>query len=267
VTYSVRNIAIAVVMAIAAAAAVLVYTTSYRQSVTNGQKHVDVMVATRDIPAGTPASDAVGALKLTSILSDDTTPGVLTTTAGLEGKVAAQPIYAGQQVVSAAFATSANGDLQLGLTGNERGVQMVCDPVASCLLEDVKAGDRVDVFATMKVKTKTGGDDVLVSRLLLPGVRVLKVPAVDPKAKKGLSGGATGNDKQTITLAVDQRDATKFTWAQGAGDPGAQLWIVARPPDAAAQDQPVVGETVTEMLTDGLSAAELAKLTAALKGN
>jgi len=266
VTYSVRNIAIAVVMAIAAAAAVLVYTTSYRQSVTNGQKHVDVMVATRDIPAGTPAADAIGALKLTSILSDDTTPGALTTTAGLEGKVAAQTIYAGQQVVSAAFGTSANGDLRLGLNGNERGVQMVCDPVASCLLDDIKAGDRVDVFATLKVKVKGSSDDQLVSRLLLSGVRVLKVPAVDPKAKKGLGAG-TGNDKQTITLAVDQRDATKFTWAQGAGDPGAQLWVVARPPDAAAQDQAAVGETVTDMLTDGLSPTEIAKLTAALKGN
>ena len=41
-TYNVRNIAIALVMAIAAAAAVLVYTTSYRQSVTRGQKRVEV---------------------------------------------------------------------------------------------------------------------------------------------------------------------------------------------------------------------------------
>ena len=36
-TYNVRNIAIAMVMAIAAAAVVLIYTTSYRQSVTRAR--------------------------------------------------------------------------------------------------------------------------------------------------------------------------------------------------------------------------------------
>src|ERR1043165_272711 len=95
VTYNVRNIAIAVVMAIAAAAVVLVYTTSYRQSVTKGQKRVDVMVASRDIGAGTPADEAAGAMVLTSVLSDDKAPGALATSAGLEGKVATRDIVAG----------------------------------------------------------------------------------------------------------------------------------------------------------------------------
>ena len=123
-TYNVRNIAIAVVMAVAAAAVVLIYTTSYRQSVTKGQKRVDVMVASRDIVAGTPAEEASGAMVLTSVLADDKAPGALSTTAGLDGKVAAQTIYAGQQVVAAAFGTSTTQAASLQITKDERAVRV-----------------------------------------------------------------------------------------------------------------------------------------------
>ena len=45
-------------------------------------------------------------MTLTSVLADDKAPGALSTTAGLEGKVTGQTIYAGQQVVAASFGTS-----------------------------------------------------------------------------------------------------------------------------------------------------------------
>ena len=262
-TYSVRNIAIAVVMAIAAAAAVLVYTTSYRQSVTRGQQRVKVMVATRDIPAGTPIDQALTGLQLTSILSDDKTPGALTSTAGLTGKVAAQTIYTGQQVVAAVFAEPSTQAAPLQIAKNERAVRIVCSPDPSCLLGDVQAGDKVDVFATIKVKPAGAQEDYLVSRLLVAGVRVIAVPAVAVK-KTGLSSGGLGAGKQTVMIAVDQRVATKFTWAEGAGDQGAQLWLAVRPPDASAEDESTVVETVNSMIFDNLTPSEITKLQAVL---
>jgi Flp pilus assembly protein CpaB len=265
VTYNVRNIAIAIVMAIAAAAVVLVYTTSYRQSVTRGQKRVDVMVASRDIVAGTPAEEASGAMTLTSVLADDKAPGALSTTAGLEGKVTGQTIYAGQQVVAASFGTSTEQAPQLQLTKTERALRVMCEPKASCLIGDVKAGDKVDVFTTVAVDAG-GGNKVFVTRMLMSGIKVLSIPTIDPNAKGGLAKGSD-KDEDTVMLVVDQAKATKFAWIGGTDDTrGGQVWLAVRPPDAVAQDVPIVSETPESMLLDGLPAAEATKLIATLTG-
>lgn len=264
-TYNVRNIAIAIVMAIAAAAVVLVYTTSYRQSVTRGQKRVDVMVASRDIVAGTPAEEASGAMTLTSVLADDKSPGALSTTAGLEGKVTGQTIYAGQQVVAASFGTSTEQAPQLQLTKTERALRVMCQPKASCLIGDVKPGDKVDVFTTIAADAGAG-NKVLVTRMLMSGIKVLSIPIIDPNAKGGLAKGSD-KDESTVMLVVDQAKATKFAWIGGADDSrGGQVWLAVRPPDAVAQDVPIVSETPESMLLDGLPAAEATKLIATLTG-
>jgi Flp pilus assembly protein CpaB len=266
VTYNVRNIAIAIVMAIAAAAVVLVYTTSYRQSVTRGQKRVDVMVASRDIVAGTPAEEASGAMTLTSVLADDKAPGALSTTAGLEGKVTGQTIYAGQQVVAATFGTSTEQAPQLQLTKTERALRVMCNPKAACLIGDVKPGDKVDVYSTLQIDSGTGGNKIFVTRLLIPGVKVLSIPTIDPNAKGGLAKGSD-KDEDTVMLVVDQAKATKFAFLGGADDSrGGQVWLSVRPPDAVAQDVPIVTETPESMILDGLPAAEAQKLIATIQG-
>ncbi len=262
-TYSVRNIAIAVVLAIAAAAAVLVYTTSYRQSITKGQARVNVLVATRDIPAGTPFAQAQDALKLTAILADDKTPGALTAIDGMAGKVASQTVFAGQQVVAAVFAVSTTQAPALSLSKTERAVRVLCTPDPSCLIGDIKAGDKVDVFETVNVKIEGQQIDHLVSRVLMQGVRVLDVP--DPaKPKTGGISTGTANAKSSVLLAVDQRFAAKLTWLSGVNNNGGQIWLAVRPPDSSAQDTPTGVETLGSMVFDGLSAADVARIAAAL---
>ena len=84
--YSIRNLVIAGGLAIAAIAAVLIYTSNVQQAAKEGQARVKVMVARVDIPAGTPAKDIIarGDLIQQKIVQDDQLPGVLTTTDGLE---------------------------------------------------------------------------------------------------------------------------------------------------------------------------------------
>jgi Flp pilus assembly protein CpaB len=267
VTYSVRNIAIAVVMAIAAAAAVLVYTSSYKNSVTRGQKRVEVLVASRDIPAGTKAEDAASAMTLTSVLQDDRAPGSITTTAGLQGKVASQTIFAGQQVLASVFTTGTeSNNRSLLLTKTERALRVVCNPDPSCLIGDIKPGDKVDVFETLI--TPTG----MITRLLLPAVTILDVPVPDPNAKsKGLGGGGQ-KVQSTVLVKTDQKTAAKFAWLNGivggsGGGSGAgqfsvpsQVWFAIRPPDGQAEDQPIVEQDDWRMLTDGLPASEVAAI-------
>ena len=281
-TYSVRNIAIAVVMAVAAAAAVLVYTTSYRQSVTRGQKRVEVMVATRDIPAGTPAEQAIGAMQLSSVLVDDRAPGAVSTTGGLSGKVAAQTIFQGQQVISASFQASNTQAAALRITKTERAIRINVDP-ASGVLGAIHAGDKVDVFATITIKdgesgsatTAAGatgagatgagatethsalntGTDRIFTRRLLTNVLVLEVPEETGK-KGGLGSSNAGGKAAQVMLSVSQKDATKLAFVNSIDD-GKHIWLVVRPPDAQAEDQPLTIETIESIITDGVSPAEL----------
>jgi Flp pilus assembly protein CpaB len=216
-------------------------------------------------------------MTLTSVLSDDKAPGALSTTAGLDGKVAAQTIYAGQQVVAAAFGTSTTQAAALQITKDERAIRVTIQQ-ASGMIGQVHAGDYVDVFATIFAKDEDNGpgpgtpangslprlnghlvtgSDRVFTRRLLTKVRVLEVPPDDTKAKGGLSKGAS-KDSLTLTLAVSQSDAAKIAFTQTASD-SAKLWFVVRPPDAVAQDQPLTIETLESMITDGESPAELKK--------
>jgi Flp pilus assembly protein CpaB len=219
-------------------------------------------------------------MTLTSVLSDDKAPGALSTTAGLDGKVAAQTIYAGQQVVAAAFGTSTTQAAALQITKDERAIRVTVQQ-ASGMLGQVHPGDYIDVFATLFTKDEdqgpgtgtpapgntprpgglnghlvTGGDRIYTRRLLTK-VRVLEVPDDQTKGKGGLAKGASKDDL-TVTLAVSQSDAAKIAFTQTAGD-SAKLWFVVRPPDAVAQDQPLTIETLESMISDGESPAELKK--------
>src|SRR5262245_58910697 len=122
-TYSVRNIAIALMLAIAAAAAVLVYTSSFKDQVTREQERVKVMVASQEIPAGTPGEQAAGMMELREVIRTDLTPGALTSSEALEGKVATFTVYPGQQVILQAFEEPTTQAAALQLDKTERGIR------------------------------------------------------------------------------------------------------------------------------------------------
>ena len=71
-TYRVRNIVIAVVLAALAALMTSYYVTNYKRHVQQGEKHVQVYVASQDIPAGTAGTDAVGMLKKKTVTKTTT---------------------------------------------------------------------------------------------------------------------------------------------------------------------------------------------------
>ena len=58
-TYNVRNIAIALVLAGIAAFLVIMYTGNVQKQAKSSQQATSVLVATADIPAGTSVADAI----------------------------------------------------------------------------------------------------------------------------------------------------------------------------------------------------------------
>ncbi|MGZ4382335.1 MAG: hypothetical protein ACXVZ3_13045, partial [Gaiellaceae bacterium] len=66
-TYRVRNIGIAVALAVLAALMISYYVTNYKRHVQHGASDVSVLVATKDIPVGTPGAEVVSGHMLRTI--------------------------------------------------------------------------------------------------------------------------------------------------------------------------------------------------------
>src|SRR6266508_5648083 len=97
-TYRIRNIVLAVVLAALAALMVSFYVTNYKRHVQQGEDHVTVWVAARDIPAGTPGSEATAMLAQKQVTKAAVVPGAVAGKDDIKNLVASQKTYAGEQV-------------------------------------------------------------------------------------------------------------------------------------------------------------------------
>ena len=238
--YSIRNLVIAGGLAIAAIAAVLIYTSNVQQAAKEGQARVKVMVARVDIPAGTPAKDilARGDLIQQEIVQDDQLPGVLTTTDALAGTVLKQDLFTGQQVSSQVFVPASEAASTVAIRGTTRAIG-VDVKTANGLVGTLHDGDHVDVYAQI------GGGNQRIVRKVLTNVLVLKAQ-IGAKDTNGV-----GSDAH-ILFALSDRDAQKMLWLADNGDNG--FWLAQRPQENALNSPPTV-ETLQTVLGDGLPAA------------
>ena len=238
--YSIRNLVIAGGLAIAAIAAVLIYTSNVQQAAKEGQARVKVMVARVDIPAGPPAKDIIarGDLIQQEIVQDDQLPGVLTTTDGLSGNVLKQDLYTGQQVSSQVFVPASEAASTVAIRGTTRAVG-VDVKTSNGLVGTLKDGDHVDIYAEI------GGGNSRIVRKVLTNVLVLH-------AQLGVKDPSTVSDGGHILFALSDRDAQKMMWLADNGDNTFSLAL--RPQEGALNSPPTV-ETLQTVLGDGLPAA------------
>ena len=238
--YSIRNLVIAGGLAIAAIAAVLIYTSNVQQAAKQGQARVKVMVARVDIPAGTPAKDIVarGDLIQQEIVQDDQLPGVLTTTAALTGTVLKQDLFTGQQVSSQVFVPASEAASTVAIRGTMRAVG-VDVKTSNGLVGTLHDGDHVDVYAQI------GTGNQRIVRKVLTNVLVLHAQ-IGQKDTTSVAGDAH------ILFALSDRDSQKMLWLANNGDDN--FWLAQRPQEGALNSPPTV-ETLQTVLGDGLPAA------------
>jgi pilus assembly protein CpaB len=243
--YSVRNIVIAGGLAVVAIIAVLLYTSNVRDKARQDQHRVQVLVAAKDIPAGTTGKQVIDGHLLVpkAIIQTDQVPGALTSTAaGLDNLVVSQTIYHGQQVPSAVFQSPLTTGTSLQIRGTDRAISIPID-TNSGLVGTLHDGDHVDIL--LAYQGANGG--VNFTRPLLRDVTVLTAP--DPK------GGTN-----SVLLKLSDVDSTKLLYAEQYE----KVWLVERP-KSQATDSPTVLETASTVLFDGLTPAQVAKAVSALK--
>jgi Flp pilus assembly protein CpaB len=240
-----RNMLLPIGLATLAAVLVGIYVTSYRHRVTHGAGMVSVLVASRDISAGTTGSEVAsgGYVKEQTVPRRAVVPGSIVSSAGLTSLVAAGDIYKGEQITLRQFAPISQGGVFAKFAGNQRAISIAGDD-NQLLAGTISDGDRVDVVAT--VRYKSGDADRASSRVVLRNVLVLEAP----DARKGSDLGGTTADNH-ITLVVTDQQAQTIGWALKNA-----TWFLALRPTSHPRNSQTGLETLHSFLGRGLPSAD-----------
>jgi Flp pilus assembly protein CpaB len=249
-----RNVLIAVALAAFAGMLTLYYVSSYKRNVQEGQENVSVLVAAKDIPAGTPGDEALKDKLVVpkQVEQDALVPGAFTERAQVEKLLTTDRIYAGEQITATRFRPEAQRGPRAELKGTMRAVQLPGD-VHQLLAGTLAEGDRVDVLADIEYKVVGGGRDVerTATRVILRDILVLQVPTGDALAS--ITDG--GDNETSIQLAVTDSQAQKLFYAMKNGE-----WTLALRPPVRSADSPESVEVVETILGDGLRPRQYGQL-------
>jgi pilus assembly protein CpaB len=247
-TYRVRNIGIAVALAVVAALLTSFYVTNYKRHVQRGEDHVTVLVARHDIPVGTAGSDAAGMVSAAQVPRRSVVPGSISSPDEIKSLVATQETFAGEQITTQRFTSIAETGVEGQLRGNLRAFQVAGDQ-NQLLAGTVKDNDHVDLVAA--VTLHNSGNDSVYSRVVLRDLKVLAAPS-GPAPGAKLTGGVS--QTTSALLAMTDSQAQKFQWVLATSDSSSGgSWHLELRPVTHAADSPDHLDSVKTVLRDGLS--------------
>jgi Flp pilus assembly protein CpaB len=238
-TYRIRNIVVAIGLALVAALLTTYYVANYKRHVRQTESTVKVWVAARDIPQGTPGSDLAkhGWLEQEDVVQRTVVPGAISDPEQVRSLLTSQPIYSGEQVSLRRFASHTEQGVRVQLHGSLRAISLPGTP-DELLAGTLHEGDHVDVLANLKT-----GDcsTCFATRMVARDVLVLSAPAA-PAGSKLTSAGSGG---ESVLLAVSEaREAQRIFYAAE----NAAGWTLALRPVANAADSQEDTESISTIV-------------------
>jgi Flp pilus assembly protein CpaB len=238
-SYRLRNIGIAVVLAVLAALLTIFYVTNYKKSVQQGEELVPAWVAARDIPAGTSGAEVSDRrlLRATEIAQRSVVPGAITRPEQIEQLVATDQIYEGEQLTLNRFRPLGEQGIKAQLKGRLRAFELAGNE-HQLLMGAVDEGDHVDVLGSLEV-----GNGAHVTKVVLRDLLVLEAPSagsVDSKI------GARPDEAYAAILAVTDAQAQKLSHVMWHGD-----WSLALRPVTDAADSRDSADTAATIMRRG----------------
>jgi Flp pilus assembly protein CpaB len=233
-----------VALAVLAVVLIGIYMVSYRNSVTNGAELVKVLVAARDIPAGTKGTAVAsgGYLKTQTVPRRAVVPGSIVSGKPLTSLVSSDPIYKGEQITLRQFGPIAQAGIFAKFSGKQRAVALLGEPT-QLLSGTLSDGDHVDVVATAQYTSR--GLARSTSRVVLRNLLVLEAAEkVDVSSGEKTSATLVMNDRQTQTMAWAMKNTT---------------WFLTLRPTARPRNSRTSLETLKTFLGRGLPPSEAAK--------
>ena len=224
--YRLRNTLVAGGLAVVGALLVFLYISTYRKHVQTGADLVTVLVAGRDIPAGTDASAVEGSLKSETVLRRNVVTGAISHPGNISGLVVSQPILEGQQVTVRQFSPLRQQGVLATISGNLRAIALPGDGT-QLLNGIVKDGDHVDVVANIKYTLPASsagstGTSLVASRVILRDLR--RPPVSDDRRQRPASAGC----RRTAPRSRSRSPTTRPRSCSSPSKNG-DWWLVLRP--------------------------------------
>jgi len=266
-SYSVRNIVIALVLAAVAAGLVIVYTSNVKSQADKSIKTTAVVVSKGDVVAGTPVDTLVsgGAFTVRHVATKDVVPGAFTSIASLNTSLATSTnITAGAQVTPAMFSNSKDTAIVSQIHGTMRAVQFAFN-ANRVIGGTLKAGDHVDIWGTFTIQPKLNNSAYTaeqVSGQLVENVEVLSTydtgvaqPTLSSESgAPDASGTDDGTGGDAVILAIPQNEIGPVMLARQSGD----FWLAVRP-GHGAQDAITGLSSPCSVFGSGLTPVQLRK--------
>jgi Flp pilus assembly protein CpaB len=184
-------VAIAIVLAIVAAAAVILYTNQVREDAITDEA-TQVVIATQDIQAGTQLDPLLtqGVFDAINVPNDALVEGAVTSLGQLQGQTTTAPILAREQIPTSRLATGQSELSQVGVSKDHVGLAISLDGPRGGA-GAIRIGDHVAVYVTFNK------DTVVLRREL----RSILAPA---QLRKFLAAqGAVDANAPAVRLGVD----------------------------------------------------------------
>jgi Flp pilus assembly protein CpaB len=214
-----RNIIISVVLAVAAAAAILAYTSQVRDSADQSGSTTQVLVATHEIPVGTPIDDAQskGWLEQRPVRQTEIADGAVTSFDAVSGKVVTESMFAGDQLTSYRVGAEGSQTAAGQVTGQFRAIRVPFN-LNSGLLRDLQVDDHVDVLTSYRK------GDTTYTYLAVPNAQVI---SVDAPAQDG-GNFASPQSNGSVLLQVTEQQALIIAGAlANASGTSSNIWLAA----------------------------------------
>ena len=239
-TYRLRNLVIAIGLALVAMMLTLYYVTNVKRSVQKDGTTVQVYVAARDVPSGTAGAELIKGhdLKLATVQRRDVVPGAISSPAQIDSLVLSGPLYQGEQVTLRRFDDAAAQGIRAQLKANLRAVQVAGDP-NQLLAGTLAAGDHVDLVANLRLASQS---TATATRIVLRDLTVLTAPNDAALAKLSQSGS-----NASVILAVSDTQVQRLFFVLRNAD-----WTLELRPVVDATDSAERVETIDSVLREGI---------------
>jgi len=231
-------ILIAVVLALVATAAMVVYVNGADRRAVAGQRPVTVLVARQTIPAGTSGEDAQNRNLIIreQVPQKNVVAGALRSLTQLEQRYAAVDIVKGEQLLQERWvgAEDVAGRRLLQIPEDHQALSLGLD-LTKQVAGFVTPGDKVGLV--LSYKEKQASDSVDRTHFLLQNIQVLAVGATAlPNGSSQSDGGRVNQgrgsqDLTAVTLAIPKKHVERVVFAVENGS----IYLTLLPPNAEPQ--------------------------------
>jgi pilus assembly protein CpaB len=243
----------AIVLTLFGTFVLIAFVNSAENRAREGTDVVQVLVATEEIPAGTPASELAGSASITAreVLPSSVEDDAIEDLETLGNQVAVQDILAGQQIVDRQFGNPReqrrNG---AGRIDEGREIVTVSLEPQRAVNGQLGEGDLVGVIVSLE--SESGGGDGAAgesfgattndafSAMVLAGVEVTGVSGTDPEI-------GTTDDLVTVSLLVDQSEVERIVYGAEFG----RLWLTRQSEGITADRDELTRQRLLETLGRG----------------